>query len=203
MDLLNINILSKIVNKSGPFLKLVERYRQLYNFINKSSPNKLALAVTIHEQIDDFSKDFFENPLQDKPSCNKGCSFCCYNFISVSKSEAKLLAHSIKDKNLSIDKTQLLIQSRHTDEHRWSKLEYKDRRCVFLKNNECSVYENRPASCRNYFVTSNPESCNTGANRTHEIKLVWDMEGEALAEALREKEGSGALPIMLLEQLNH
>lgn len=202
MLLANPKLFYALIHKSKEFLKSVASYRTLYNTMNAEAPNKLALIDTIHRQIDGFTDDFFSNPNQDKPSCSKGCSFCCSLYTLVSYNEAKLLAHAIKEKNIKIDMDLLKTQATVKKPEHWLLLPAKQRRCVFLKDSLCSVYDFRPASCRTYHVTSPPAQCNRDTNPNAGVDLVFDLHSEAFAEALRQKEGSGSLPQMLLAELN-
>ncbi len=203
MDLLNIATLQRLVNRSKPFEKAMEAYLKFYNDVRKKTPNKNATVVTIHSEIDDLVKDFFDNPMQDKPTCKKGCSFCCHLFVLVSKNEAALLAHTAKDLGIKIDMDLLKKQANFDKPQRWRLLSYKQRACVFLKNGECSVYHNRPASCRTYHVSTPASQCDTETNPNQGVSLIFDIHSEALGETLREKEGFGSMPEMLLKELNN
>ena len=44
--------------------------------------------------------------------------------------------------------------------------------CIFLENEACSIYEHRPAACREYLVTSPPELCqDTEKNPVRELPI--------------------------------
>ena len=118
-------------------------------------------------------------------SCQKGCAACCRPMIPVSPPEAFALVETIKDlpqdhqsrikENLAQTKKRLqnaglltalkdLADSprQHSDDDLDSlnRAYYALRLpCIFLENEICSIYEQRPAGCRGHLVTSPPELC--------------------------------------------
>lgn len=201
MEFFNVAALQRLANKSQPFIKTMAAWRKFYNTLSKDIPAKNALVVSLHSEIDSLIKDYFNNPMQDKPTCKKGCSFCCHLYVTISKNEAKLLKDAAKDLGVKIDMDKLKKQANFS-QSRWLFLPFKDRSCVFLKAGECSVYEFRPASCRTYHVVSPPANCDTEHHPNTPVTLTWDIDAEALGELIREKEGSGSLPQMLLNEIN-
>lgn len=93
------------------------------------------------------------------PSCKKGCSHCCYMKVSVMRSEAMVLAEHIRTNPGSISMKRLRRQAKAKTVKEWQQLSFPDQRCVFLKENLCTVYDDRPIACRYYFVVSDPELC--------------------------------------------
>jgi uncharacterized protein len=70
--------------------------------------------------------------------CQKGCSFCCYNEVSVSLLEAEYI-------------------EKHTGIKRSFNLDIKDfpgTPCPFLKYSACSIYKHRPFVCRRHVALS-------------------------------------------------
>jgi len=47
--------------------------------------------------------------------------------------------------------------------------------CPFLVNKQCSIYPVRPAICRAYVVSSDPERCSTELGRVGELQGALDM----------------------------
>ena len=47
--------------------------------------------------------------------------------------------------------------------------------CPFLVNKECSIYPVRPAMCRSYVVSSDPDRCSTELGRLGEMQGVLNM----------------------------
>jgi Fe-S-cluster containining protein len=94
-----------------------------------------------------------------KISCKRGCHFCCVSNIEVTSDEFLFLKENYSG-----------ISSSQTDKHK----------CVFLQNDECSIYEKRPAICRNREVVSPPENCKTMQG---EISLSVVLKAEIIASA--------------------
>lgn len=89
-------------------------------------------------------------------TCTKGCHWCCHQLISVSLPEAQLIHGSLE---LNIDVARILAKQATFSEHDWVHRPHRERKCVFLVDRECSIYDIRPLNCRNYLVTSNVKYC--------------------------------------------
>lgn len=119
-------------------------------------------------------------------SCKKGCSACCQRImVPVSPPEALALAAMMPtlsaDHRLRIEQRLTATRQRleqagllpalkelaesprqRSDEDidPINRAYYALRLpCIFLENDACSIYEHRPAACREYLVTSPPELC--------------------------------------------
>lgn len=118
-------------------------------------------------------------------SCRKGCGACCRVLVPVSPPEAftlkkrvEQLPASQRDRYLqrlatvkdTLNKTGLLgrlVQLSETrtqlsdeDMEPINQAYYTQRLpCIFLEDEACSIYEFRPAACREYLVTSPAEFC--------------------------------------------
>jgi len=93
-----------------------------------------------------------------KVVCKKKCSFCCNIAVVITNEEAKLLSKISKEKNIKINKKRLKLQMIKNAEN-WHDLGIKNMRCVFLRENECSIYEYRPIVCRTHFVMDGKMLC--------------------------------------------
>lgn len=132
-------------------------------------------------------------------SCQKGCGACCQRLmVPVSPPEAFALAKMLKD--LPQDHRERiehrLIETRarlqnagllpllqelaesprqksDSDVDPINRAYYALRLpCIFLENNSCSIYEHRPAACREYLVTSPVELCeDTEKNPVEELHI--------------------------------
>lgn len=89
-------------------------------------------------------------------SCRKGCSYCCYINVDVSALEAEILKPFVRAEDIP-----QLEKQKNLDFQGFLKLPYEDKKCIFLENNQCRVYNDRPLACRKYHVISDPEICNT------------------------------------------
>ena len=116
-----------------------------------------------------------------KVSCRKGCGACCRQLVPISAIEAREIAKVIdrmpparKQAILArfaaarkkLAEAEMLDPLRHpdqfTDEHmRLLGREYFSLAiaCPFLEDEACSIYADRPITCREYLVTSPSEYC--------------------------------------------
>lgn len=119
-------------------------------------------------------------------SCRKGCAACCQRImVPVSPPEAfalESMLQSLPEDHRQRIKGRLqetrsrlqtagllrLLQElaespRQLSDEDWEPINraYYALRlpCIFLENDACSIYEHRPAACREYLVTSPPELC--------------------------------------------
>ena len=105
--------------------------------------------------------------LRDSTSCKKGCSYCCFQQVTITRSEALTLAGHVKMMN-HFKRHQIITilqrQSEAKDEKEWVDLPPYYKKCAFLENNLCSIYSFRPITCRTFFVVSPPEICKPREN---------------------------------------
>jgi Fe-S-cluster containining protein len=114
-------------------------------------------------------------------SCKKGCGACCSYLVAISEVEARrirvVVEHLpeprrsvIRDRFAAahdrLDRSGLLTKLRAADQ--WTEAEYEAQveayhrvglPCPFLEDGACSIYEERPVTCREYLVTSPAELC--------------------------------------------
>ncbi|HVK07335.1 MAG TPA: YkgJ family cysteine cluster protein [Gemmataceae bacterium] len=114
-------------------------------------------------------------------SCAKGCGACCTYLVAISEVEARRIRAVIDAlpgsrraeirarfaaAHARLEKAGLLRRLRKAD--RWTEDEYETLvgayhavgiPCPFLEDGSCSIYEERPITCREYLVTSPPEHC--------------------------------------------
>jgi Fe-S-cluster containining protein len=57
--------------------------------------------------------------------------------------------------------------------------------CPFLRNNQCSIYEQRPFVCREHFVTGSAEGCRRNSGEAQVIEMPVQM-GNALCRLTKE-----------------
>lgn len=134
-------------------------------------------------------------------SCKRGCAHCCHMFVAATRSEAKHLTMVAATHDIPIDIERLRKQSTMTDDT-WTKMPIKDQACVFLdtQTKECRVYNDRPLSCRKYFVTSNPEICNINLNPGGIAAIFCNIEAEIVSTAWMTVDGCGNLAELLLKE---
>jgi Fe-S-cluster containining protein len=117
----------------------------------------------------------------EKISCKKGCGACCNNLVAISEVEARRIRDVIEnlaeprraeirarfaDARQRLERAGLLEKLQQAD--RWSDDDYttlvgtyfqQGIPCPFLEDGCCSIYDERPITCREYLVTSPPEHC--------------------------------------------
>lgn len=99
---------------------------------------------------------------KNKPYCKKGCDECCNFVIPVSLFDVKYLLDGLNklDNNIkliianNIENINPIIIN-HKDFIKVSQYEGIKRKCPFLIDSKCSIYEYRPISCRIHFSSTN------------------------------------------------
>lgn len=112
----------------------------VFNVFNNLSPiNKIK---KLYEVID---LNIENSGLKKITACGEGCSFCCHDKINITEDEAVY----IKSHNPSYNVERSQVQK---DRDFWS-LSFKNKACIFLKDNKCSIYNIRPYICRLHNVS--------------------------------------------------
>lgn len=178
-------------------------YMDIYNGMKQEGLDEPSIAVNMYRLIDKMiqtNKDKDNN--YSKVTCKKGCSHCCKIAVCISHEEAVTLLIRAKEIDLKIDKKKLEIQSRFTSEN-WAGLKHKYASCVFLKNDQCQVYEYRPIVCRNHFSADDPKLCNIVKHKKRTDMTFWrPIEPEIISMVVTILGKSDYMAIKLLEILN-
>jgi Fe-S-cluster containining protein len=117
-------------------------------------------------------------------SCKKGCGACCSYLVAVSEVEARRIRVVVEHlpepwrstvrarfaaAHDRLEQAGMLSRLRTSDQ--WTEDEYEafveayhraGVPCPFLEDGACSIYEERPITCREYLVTSPAEYCAGG-----------------------------------------
>lgn len=122
------------------------------------------------------------NDRGEEISCRAGCSACCYQLVPVSEPEAAHIAGIVEAlppprRTLMMERFRSArARSAHvldpvravSGEERVAAIASAASAyfqlgipCPFLEDHACTIYENRPAICREYLVTSSPQHCAT------------------------------------------
>lgn len=115
----------------------------------------------------------FENEMGDLVKCGKGCSDCCYALFDVTLVEAMYINAKFNEKFSGLERSVIMTRADQADRqiHKLKRKVYKASqagqptndillevakarvRCPMLDDNDlCSIYENRPITCRLYGV---------------------------------------------------
>lgn len=144
------------------FLKLMESVVFFYQKY-LSIPDSIERVKAFHSDVDEIiSRDLFgPSGVGNQLLCTKGCSSCCSQPLSVTASEVKLLKLQIAENKLILDR-QRLKRQQGVGIERWTVVLTEDQgKCVFLnpEDGTCRVWSQRPANCRNYFVSGSNSYC--------------------------------------------
>jgi Fe-S-cluster containining protein len=130
----------------------------------------------------------------DAVSCKMGCGACCRHLVAISEVEARRLGQVIngmeEPRRSSIQARFAAARAQLADEGLLERLENPDTitgeeygsvaltyfnqqiACPFLEEESCSIYEERPITCREYLVTSPPVHCAVPAeNKVRRIRM--------------------------------
>ncbi len=114
-------------------------------------------------------------------SCKAGCGACCRNLVAISEVEARRIAaviHSMPESRRSVVRERFAAARQRLEQSGLlSRLQDRDRltddeylvlcteyfalqiACPLLEDESCSIYNERPITCREYLVVSPPENC--------------------------------------------
>ncbi|WP_127128022.1 YkgJ family cysteine cluster protein [Pseudoflavitalea rhizosphaerae] len=174
-------------------VQFIEDYQT--RFLSNWNENKGEAILSAFRSLDEvFNKRELR---KGKVSCKKGCSFCCNLNVRISKIEAIVIADYCRQNGFSIS-PHYLESKLAISESDFPLSQVK--RCVFLKNNECSIYEVRPFACRRYLVKSNPDYCNLEQGLLEKVIRYVNIDAELFISALLPIFGreEGRLPEMML-----
>lgn len=129
-----------------------------------------------------------------KISCRKGCGACCRNLVAISEVEARrvgAVVESLPEARRDVVRGRFAEARRRLERAGLlEELESPDRvtdegytalvgayfeegiPCPFLEEESCSIYDERPITCREFLVTSPPEHCaSLGSEGVERVRL--------------------------------
>lgn len=115
------------------------------------------------KEIYDMQQELAES-YESVSSCEKGCSYCCYQMTAILTPEAMYLANEIlKRPDWQTITRRLQKNARKNDGRRDNRAEYFSRGipCPLLDTGAgtCMLYHARPAACRYMYVVTPKEDC--------------------------------------------
>ncbi len=134
-------------------------------------------------------------------ACKAGCDYCCHYKIEVSAAEVLTIQQHVVKHFRPEQIQQVLAQARHNvaEAKGMSRKEQTatNQRCAFLLNQQCSIYDVRPANCRNFHATD-AKTCQTLFEQPDLIQpkvLVESIEdaGGGLASGFEQAIGAAGL----------
>jgi len=168
----------------------------------------------------------------EKVSCKAGCSACCTQAVPVSEVEAYRLAEIVDEmpeERQAIVRKRFAEALAHFRKIKWfdeliglkdmayegspefSAEKYADvvtrymkqgYDCPFLENNSCSIYEDRPAVCREYLVTSPAENCSDPRPETIKKVPIFLRPSKALLKLGKTETTENWSSVILIEALD-
>ena len=137
------------VDKSFIELKLppIEKRKDIINNIFKNG------ILEVYHQIDSI---IAANAPFLNFSCKKGCDYCCYGPVEIYHIEAKYISDNLN--NIKIKENCKIFDREKYQREVFYEGNYF-RKCPFLKNHECSIYNFRPFICRIFNSLSDSSIC--------------------------------------------
>lgn len=120
-------------------------------------------------------------------SCEANCSGCCHVPVAVMPEEVVHIASLGKE--INIDQLRSQVED-------WNN---SDKNCVFLKDGNCSIHDDKPLSCVSHLVDSPPENCHIDSNE--KVNMVHVGPVEKRISELRKHHGSVRLHEALYKHL--
>lgn len=193
-------------NDSKKLKEMVVVFNEMYDFYHKKYKKVLAeidnrstayhFGTMVEMKYDELAKsgDY-------QLACKSGCAHCCYQNVDITEHEAELLVGAIVEDHVKFDKDLLMVQSQSIP---INELPHESRRCIFLtKENKCGVYQYRPIACRKYFVTGDPELCDSQKYPNGSVSIVTNTEAEVIASTVYDSIRTDSMAKMILKQLQH
>jgi Putative zinc- or iron-chelating domain len=175
-------------------LKLINGYRDQLKKLRIQ--NREETIKEVYKAIDNF---FTVAPDENKKEiqCKAGCTACCYIDVDISSDEASTIFNYCGENKIEIDSAYLKQQ-----EAAGRKTYSSVSRCVFLKENLCSIYPVRPVACRKHWVKTDPALCDFSENTVQQVDGYFDVNTEILASALLNVDECGSFEKMMLDELD-
>jgi Fe-S-cluster containining protein len=139
--------------------RISENIETTYNNVNKFNLSINLFMQEIFETNDYLRKKDLKKFKTDLniDHCNGPCCCaCCYDFIRLTRPEFQTIKNYMIKHDIKIDKRKLKIMN--VSQQDFFNLKIHQRRCLFLKDNRCSIYDVRPLVCRNHYV-DNAHKC--------------------------------------------
>ncbi|AIM34794.1 zinc/iron-chelating domain-containing protein [Bacillus thuringiensis serovar andalousiensis] len=148
--------------KKGLLNTMLDIVLYLKENIRISEEKGLELIGDLFKSLDEVFKQ-----LQKNAPCRKGCIACCFQPINLATiEESKIRNKLTKDIEKNINKNHQETKKRRKIpmsqiNKNSSRAKYAEP-CPMLdvENKKCTVYDDRPFTCRTYFVANSPDLCN-------------------------------------------
>lgn len=157
----------------------VEQFEKQYEFSLAAIP-KAGHAMAYKSAL--LFIDHTEANSSEPISCRAGCGACCHQPIFTSFIEFQAIREHLEKEGRKVSRAVVSKQRAHTDDGIYKKLPVPERRCVFLgEDQNCTIYEVRPLTCRRYHVYSPPSHCVSGSTKEARFDVNPRTEGHLSA----------------------
>ncbi len=117
-------------------------------------------------------------------TCRRGCHHCCYLMPMVSLPEAAVIYDSIGQERFDSMKQKFedelkLLKAVGFSSNKLFENKYA---CTFLTGGQCSIYEDRPLTCRVHVVASDPKFCSPDDKTAGRLMLDQSVFFELISE---------------------
>ena len=158
-------------------------------------------AYIYQQEVDRSMEAYKKGKYGPQIKCAKGCSFCCYQHVSVSQDEAMLIREFLEEDKVSYNE-QLMKAQLGKGEHEYKTLAFKDKRCMFLNDKgECGIYEVRPCACRKHVVLSDPKECSVEEFPDGLVLKGLDVTSELITSGMYNATSGGSMADMVHKAL--
>lgn len=158
----------------------------------------------IYREVDKMVEILLDSAGRDKVTCLKCTTpFCCSASVDASQDEIEHIKKYVKENGIEADPEPMIKAYESvlgTKERGGNYLdEYFQLRvpCMFLKNGRCSIYSERPISCRKYYVGNPVWSCSyengQGTESDVPVQVVTTISLEYLYAKVLEKDVKAGL----------
>jgi Fe-S-cluster containining protein len=166
-----------------------------------AGPTRLVELLPVARQMADSAISAVVGEIESQGlsiSCKKGCGACCRQLVPISEVEARRLRDVVEQMpeprrsqirarfaqaRRAIEEAGLLETIRHSE--RWTRDGYRPMGmryfrlgipCPFLEEESCSIYTERPITCREFLVVTPPENCaNPEPGRVRSVRVPLPM----------------------------
>ena len=162
------------------------------------------ITRSAYEFIDVKLAEQIESSKNIKPTCKKGCTYCCHLNVGIGSNEAKILSKHLDENQITHLKKQRLVLAglgKNEYESFPHVTDWETSACVFLKNSECSVYADRPMACRMYYVATEPKLCDPVENKGGKTGQLITTEAEVMRSVMTHYYHNKPMPIYILQTL--
>ena len=142
-------------------LKLIDDY--IVQLKKLRAQNLINTTTQVYNAIDSFFVNATEESKKEI-QCKAGCTACCFIDVDVSGDEAGVIIDYCTENDIEVDKAYLTKQAA-AGRKSYSAFS----RCIFLKDNLCSIYPVRPIACRKHWVKTDPALCDFSKNIINQV----------------------------------